>query len=199
MEAEVPLLRSGLASELIDVVRRRQLVLHRADPFDLPSRYAGLYLFTIGHNRRVIWVASGAHVAGQLVVFQYAHKLGASQRWARVVWTVAVLESTKPRPGALLGSAIEPFAAGPFARYRQVPLEAGAAPWRAFCESPRTLQSWLDEGLLEFLSRQDPRITWELRGCLVAGYHLGSADTAQLDRLLDAVVAMNDLTGRRGR
>jgi len=195
------LLRSGLAGELIDVVRRRQLILHRADPFDLPSRYAALYLFTIGHNRRVVSVASGPHPAGQLVVLQYTHKLGASQRWARVAWTLAVLEGATPRPGALLGVGIQPIAAGPFSRYRQAPLEGAPEPmarWKAFCESARTLRNWLDKGLVGFLGRQDPLTTWELRGGLVAGYRPGPVSAPEVDHLLDAVVWLHDLTDRRG-
>jgi len=196
----VSLLRSGPARELVDVVRRRHFVMHRTDPFDLPSRYAALYLFTIGHDRRVVWAASGAHPAGQLMAFQYTHRLGASQRWARVVWTVAVLESATPRPGTLLQGMVEPIAVGPFARYCHVPLEGATEPMesqKAFCESAVTLRCWLDEGLVGFLGEQDPRTAWELRGCLVAGYRPDPADAAEVDRLLDAVVRLHGLTCSR--
>lgn len=195
------LLRSDPPRELVDVVRRRHLVMHRTDPFDLPSRYAALYLFTIGHDRRVIWAASGAHPAGQLMAFQYSHRLGASQRWARVVWTVVVLESATPRPGALLQGVVEPIAVGSFARHRHVPLEGASQPTeprKAFCESPVTLRCWLDKGLLGLLAQQDPRTAWELRGRLVAGYRPDPADAVEVDRLLDAVVRLHDLTDTRG-
>lgn len=195
------LLRSDPARELVDVMRRRHLVMHRTDPFDLPSRYAALHLFTIGHDRRVVWAASGAHRAGQLMAFQYTHRLGASQRWARVVWTVVVLESATPRPGALLQGVVKPIAVGSFARYRHVPLEGATRPielQKVFCESAVTLRRWLDEGLVGFLGQQDPRTAWELRGRLVAGYRPDPADAVEVDRLLDAVVRLHDLTDLHG-
>ena len=194
-------LRSEPARELVDVARRRRLVMHRADPFDLPSRYAALYLFTIGHDRRVTWTASGAHPSGQMMAFEYTHRLGASQRWARVVWTVVVLESSTSRPGALLRGVVEPIAVGSFARYRRASPESAAAPMeppKVFCESVPALRCWQDEGLAGFLRQQDPRTTWELRGRLIAGYRPDPAEAAEVDRLLDAVVRLDDLTKSAG-
>jgi hypothetical protein len=197
MEVAVSLLRSDPARGLVDVARRRHLVIHRPDPFDLPSRYGALYLFTIGHDRQVTWVASGACPAGQLMAFEYTHRLGASQRWARVVWTVVVLESSTPRPGALLQGVVEPIAVGSFARYRHASPEGALQPTeqhKLFCESAAALHRWLDEGLVGFLQQQDPRTTWELRGRLIAGYRPGPAHAREVDRLLDAVVRLGDLT-----
>jgi hypothetical protein len=173
------------------------LVISRADPLDLPSRYAALYLFTIGHDRRVTWTASGPHPSGQMMAFEYTHRLGASQRWARVVWTVVVLESGKPRPGALLQGIVEPIAVGSFARYRRASPESAAAPMESpkmFCESVPTLRCWQNAGLAGFLRQQDPRTTWELRGRFVAGYRPDPAAADAVDRLLDAVVQLDDLT-----
>ncbi len=201
MEAAVSLFRSEPARELVDVARRRHLVIHHTDPFDLPSRYSALYLFTIGHDRGVTWVASGACQAGQLLVFEYTHRLGASQRWARVVWTVVVVESSTPRPGALLQGVVEPIAVGSFARYRHLSLEGATELTKlhkAFCESAPTLRCWLDKGLVGFLGQQDPRTTWELRGRLIAGYRPDPAHAAGVDRLVDAVVRLHDLTEPAG-
>lgn len=196
------LLRSEPARELVDVARRRHLVIHRTDPFDLPSRYGALYLFTIGHDRWVTWAASGSCPAGQLMAFEYTHRLGASQRWARVVWTVVVLESSMPRPGALLQGVVEPIAVGSFARYRHASPEGATEPTephKLFCESAAALHRWVDAGLAGFLQQHDPRTTWELRGRLIAGYRPDPAHAAEVDRLLDAVVGLHDLTDPTGR
>ena len=195
------LLRSEPARELVDVARRRHLVVHHTDPFNLPSRYSALYLFTIGHDRRVTWVASGASPAGQLLAFEYTHRLGASQRWARVVWTVVVQESGTPRPGTLLHGMVEPIAAGSFARYRRASPEGvlePTEPYKLFCESAEALYRWLDGGVAGFLRQQDPRTTWELRGRIIAGYRPDPPNAGQVDRLLDAVVRLGGLTEPAG-
>ncbi len=65
---------------------------------------------------------------------------------------------------------------------------------RLFCESLGALQSWGVRGLGRFLAGQDHAIVWELRGRLVAGYLPGPVDPARLDRLIDGVVRLHELT-----
>jgi hypothetical protein len=187
---------------LLGVAQRRHLVLREDDPFDLPSRYGQLYLLGLGHARRANWILCGPQPAGHVSAFQYAHKLGLAQRWARGVWTVAVVETADVRPGSFVSSVMPLVPAGMFARYRPVRASGSGAASSAgiWGESPATLERWLGEGLAAFLAGQDPGTTWELRGRLVAGYLPGPIDAGGADGLIDAVLRMGELTagGRRG-
>ena len=191
------LLRRRLPRDLAVLTRQRKLVWHFGDAQDLPTRYCQLYLFNLGHDRRAGCLLSGPLPAGQITAFQYSYKLGPSQRWAGLRWTAAVLETSTTRPGTFMGTALELIRAGPFARYRSIrpdPIESPPLRSSLFCESPAALQSWLERGLERFLADQDQAIVWELRGRLVAGYLPGPVEPARLDRLIDGVVRLHELT-----
>jgi len=191
------LLRRRLPPDLAALARQRKLVWRFGDAHDLPRRYCQLYLFNLGHDRRAGCLLSGSLPAGQITTFQYSYKLGPSQRWAGLRWTAAVLQTSATRPGTFMGTTLDLIPAGLFARYRSIrpdPIESPPSPSSLFCESPAALQSWLERGLGRFLADQDRAAVWELRGRLVAAYLPGPVDPARLDRLIDGVVQLHELT-----